>query len=599
MNSDEPTADGSAASGENSVGADHVEEQGWTGAQAWTADDSRLVERDRRFADAARALVPNIGDGHHWYDIAYRLLVWVRKPPRSKALSYPMRKQISDWVNVLYRYHDLDRDRAWSLEDPDHNLIVPADEHVTVPTLWVVELFPPSAAANLRSIVERYDPSANLFEHRSSATVLSQSRAGHGYSWFTLAEIKDPTSDRIVPDARIESLPSRFWSIGLTQIQLGSGLTAVVAQFHLTDDGASLLDREWHAPHEPRLRRQGEHLIADDRKWSAFSGTQRVRRQSHDLARQWMAEHCQGFFAQYGEPQPLMDLLVMERYNPFDVQRSDMDSHDNLRALGISAGGTVITSPQVPKLVLEPTELSVCPTLRTSRTWALWGNRSAASSARPGLSVYNGDSDTPEALGHATHREARDILIALSITELTTTMEEQYTAVRDTARTQHDSFSSHDLQVLRRQLLTLSIDLASLKDDVRSWWTRRHHRVPTFVYRYVDSDEDQFNLTEHLRSSQTDDLVRLSKADGTIRDILGTVATLGAARDTRWVGRAALAVAAFGLAVAVISLAVAVVTLLITSPGDSSIACHTWQALCTTTGSSQIPGHPPILPTGR
>jgi hypothetical protein len=108
---------------------------------------------------------------------------------------------------------------------------------------------------------------------------------------------------------------------------------------------------------------------------------------------------------------------------------------------------------------------------------------------------------------------------------------------------------------------------------------------PTFVYRYVDGDETLFDLTENLRSRQTDDLTRLSKADHTIRDILGTVAALGSARDTRRVGRAALAVAALGLAVAVITLVVALVTLLISSPGDDSIACHIWQSMCGPVGS--------------
>jgi hypothetical protein len=539
-----------------------------------------LPEFDRSYADAARAAVPEIGSRWRWYDMAYRLLSWSRKPPRSKALTQRARGRISRWINILYRYHDLDRDRVWSRDDPMHNLIVPADEHVAVPCLWVVELFPPSAAAELASIVNRYNPSAKLLEHRDSITVLSQSRAGHGYDWFELASIKDPSSNRLVPDARIEKLPDRFWGVDLTEIQLGSGLTAVVARFHCTDEGALSLDREWHGSHEPRLRRQGELLVADDRKWSAFSGTQRVRRQSHDMARQWMNEHCAGFFAQSGEEQPLMDLLIVEQYIPADGQRPQSEQADSFRALGVSVGGAMVISPQVPEFVLAQTELDICPTLRTSRSWALWGNRTAAATARPHLSMYNGDSDTPEALGHAADDEVRDMMLALSITELVKIMQEQYTTVRDTARKQHKSFSSRDLQNLRRQLLTLSIDLASLEVDVPSWWERHAPSIPTFVYRYVDTDETLLDLTQHLRSRQTDDLARLSKADHTIRDILGSVAALGSARDTRRVGRIALAVAALGLFVAMVTLTVAAITLLITSPGDASIACHTWPTIC-------------------
>lgn len=573
-----------------------IEEPRQPNALALTAAEIEAAERDRHYADAARAVVPNIGAGTHWYDVTYGVLGWVRKPGINRRLPYRARKRISDWVNRLYRYHELDLERAWSREDPEHNLFVPADEHVTVPTLWVVELFPPSAAADLTSLVEKYDPSSMNFDHLDSTTVLSQSRAGSGYSWLRLAEFKDPSSTRIAPDARIESLPNHFWDIELTQIQLGSGLTAVVAQFSFTDDGAASLDREWHALHEPRLRRQGKHRLADSRKWSAFSGTQRVRRQSHDMARQWMNEHCAGFFTQAGEPQPLMDSLIVERCMPTSVSQSIPDEQDCLRALGISPGRASFFSTQIPEFALERTDVGVCPTLQTSRSWALWGNRLAASKARPDLGVYHGASDTPEALGYAVDEEARDMLLALSITELVDTMKGQYTTVRDTARAQHDSFTSSDLQSLRRQLLTLSIDLASLEVDVPTWWNRGGRRVPKFVDRDIGSGEARFDLTETLRSTQTDDLMLLSKADSTMRDILGTVATLGAAKDTRWVGRAALSVAAFGLVVAVISLAVAVITFLITSPGDNSIACHTWKTLCAPTDKTDVERNPTAPP---
>lgn len=540
-----------------------------------------MVEDGKPYRDAARAAVPEIGTRwSRWYDVAYRLLQWSRTPPRAKALTQRGRLRISRWINILYRYHELERNRAWSRYDPTHNLAVPSDERVDVPSLWVVELFPPSAATELASIVDKFNPSANLFEHRDSIAILAESRAGQGYDWLHLASIKDPASDRLVPEAHIQKLPDRFWGIDLTEIQLGDGLTAVIARFHFTDEAMSLLDREWHAQHEPRLRKHGDNLIADDRMWSAFSGTQRVRRQSHDLARAWMRGNCPGIFAQSAEPQPLLDLLILEKFNPTDGQRADRQENDRFRALGLSANRFEITSPHVPEFGLAPTQLSLCPTMRTSRSWALWGNRVAAVKARPGLSMYNGEPDTAEALAHAADDEIRNFLLALSITELVKIMQADYAAVRDTARRQHDSFSSHDLQSLRRQLLTLSNNLASLEVDVPLWWERNSPYTPCFFYKFADGDDDQFDFTEHLRTQQSESLTRLSKADRTIRDILATVAALGSARDTRKVSRAALVVAFLGLAVAVVTLAVAVLTLFIASPGEGSIACHEWHALC-------------------
>jgi hypothetical protein len=41
------------------------------------------------------------------------------------------------------------------------------------------------------------------------------------------------------------------------------------------------------------------------------------------MARQWMNERCAGFFAQSSEPQPLMDLLIVEQHNPTDGRQPD------------------------------------------------------------------------------------------------------------------------------------------------------------------------------------------------------------------------------------------------------------------------------------
>lgn len=247
---------------------------------------------DDSYFQAAWAAVPDIGScRRRWYGWPYLILNWCVSSWRGKVVPRRLRTRIYRWITTLIRYNELDRFKAWSRDDPMHNVFVPEYEHVTVLTLWVVELFPPSVATELRTIVEKYDPSIRLLEDDEAGAILSQSRAGRGYDWFSLASIKDPASNRILPDSRIERLPTPFWAVELTAIQLGTGLTAVVARFHLTDPGASSLDRAWHRQHEPRLRRRGKQLIAESREFSAYGQTQEMRRQPHDLARDWMARH--------------------------------------------------------------------------------------------------------------------------------------------------------------------------------------------------------------------------------------------------------------------------------------------------------------------
>ncbi|MFV8233964.1 hypothetical protein [Mycolicibacterium fortuitum] len=527
---------------------------------------------------AAFAAAPAPGERWtRWYDLPYVVLRWCAGGEgRRRVLPRWLHLRILQLINVFHVFNTRDRHKVWSRDDPAHNVTVPDAEHVTVPTLWVVELFPPSVAAELRAVVKTFDAGVGVLGDSTAEAVLAESRAGQGYSWFRLASVT-------APESRAQRLPDPFSSVELTALQLGTGLTAVVAQFHLTAAAATDLDREWHRDHEPRIRRQGLRLAAEDRKWSAYSHTQQVRRHTHDLARQWMRRHCPGVFAAAREPQPLMDLLIVDEHKL--GQRPSRAGDSAFRALGLTAHRDLIASPHVPQLAVHRTDPVLCPTLGTSRSWALWGNRTEVARARSDLSMYGGESDIAGAIGRAVDDDIRDFLLALSVTEMIETLRSQYTTVRDTARRQHDSFSSRYLKVLSNTLLTLSIDVASCKVDVPAWWNRAaaqgiarfgffdldgHHTGPDGV-----PDEElrlEFDVTDRLRTDHTADLAALSEADHTIRDILATVASLGAARDTHRVGLLALLVAG-------LSLVVAAATLLVTAPGAGSIADHIWHWL--------------------
>jgi hypothetical protein len=533
---------------------------------------------DNSHLKAAFAAVPAPGERWtRWYDLPYVVLRWCAGGGRRRLLPRWMHLRIVKLINLIHLFNTHDRHKAWSRDDPRHNVTVPDTEHVTVPTLWIVELFPPSVAAELRRVVKTFDAGIRVLGDSTAETVLSESRAGQGYSWFRLASVKAPHSPAIVPESRTQQLPDPFWLVELTALQLGTGLTAVVAQFHLTKSAATDLDREWHRDHEPRIRRQGRRLATEDREWSAYSHTQQVRRHTHDLARQWMSRHCPGVFDAACEPQPLMDLLIVDEHKL--GQRPPRATDSALRALGLTTHHYLIASPHVPQLAVSRTDPGLCPTLGTSRSWALWGNRAEVAQARSDLSMYGGKSDVPGAIGRAVNDDIRDFLVALSVTEMIATLQSQYAKVRDNARRQHDSFSSRYLKVLRQTLLTLSIDVASCKVDVPAWWERAAQDIARFGFFYLNHhtsdgvpDEElklEFDVTERLQTDHTADLAALAEADHTIRDILATVASLGAARDTHRVGLLALLVAG-------LSLIIATVTLLFTAPGTGSIADHIW-----------------------
>ncbi|WP_193215214.1 hypothetical protein, partial [Luteolibacter marinus] len=83
--------------------------------------------------------------------------------------------------------------------------------------------------------------------------MLARSRSGGGSVWWNLINVVRHDHNWFGMDAVRERLPPEFDYIELKAVQVGQGLTAVVAEFHLQDEAAQALDVEWHKQHEPLL----------------------------------------------------------------------------------------------------------------------------------------------------------------------------------------------------------------------------------------------------------------------------------------------------------------------------------------------------------
>lgn len=524
--------------------------------------------------------------------LPFLVLKWFVTSWRDTVTSRRTRDRVYRGLTNLIARNELHRYKAQARDEHRSNLSLPDDEHVTVSALWAVEIFPPSAANQLTDVVEKYGVVTFFDTADEPDIVVSQTRAGLRDRRSRLLPIINRGSRSQFHGARIGRLPEPFSAVELTMVALGTGLTAVIAQFRYTDAGARALDEEWHRPREPRLRREGPHVIAEDRRASARSHTLEVRRQPHDCARAWMTENITGHFVQAGAVQPVIDLLIVDKADPTAPRPTSIvgeyrNYYDQveaaLRDLGIAFHhGSAMVSAVLPKLVLEPTQFG--PHFLTRQraswetpSWTLWGSRDALAEIHP---PSRPDPDVSDALAEdlpwMVSVETEYLITALAISEMVTAMQDQYAKLRDTARRQHDSFSGRDIQKLRRTLLTLSVDLASAAIVVPAWWERNARLVPEFSESFQGAvlltAEPVLPFTKHLEMQQIKDLALLREADLTTRDILSTVASLGAARDTHNLGIVALAVAS-------LSLIVATITLLVTVPGSDSIFGQIWQWL--------------------
>lgn len=534
-------------------------------------------------------LVPEIGEGWRWYDPPYRLLSWLSRSWRRKLFPRSVLERFNLGVNYLLSYNAHDRDLAWSRDDPHHNLVVPTDEHVNMPGIWVVELFPPTEIPALERSIARHkwDRMRLRLEGREgNREMLERSRAGHGWTWWRIAELISPNSRWFVPNSVRTELPKEFDLAEFRAIQVGVGLTAVIAEFRLTDDAAMALDAEWHSAHEPQIvRKRGTRPRPLDRQWAAFRETQLVRKGLHDSARNYLASKLPGYFASNRRPQPLLDLLLLDKYDPTVSRKRDLKWSNALRALGLSSHDIYhVKSTDLPKLLLDQVEGSLHEVLRDDPTWTLWGKRDAVVKAlgEGGLSGYG--SDLNRAIASRLVDNMYNVLVMLAVSSFLSITEEKYAGIRDKASRDHGKFKPRALKSLRRAILSLSLNLSSVHRDVSAFWERKWRRDgdAEFTYNeppYLKSQDKAagrdsmkpFSYNDELRRRHDEWFNALLQSDRDYRDILSTVASLGASADSYKMGRLALWVA-------VASLAVAVGAVLVADLGDSLLG-RLWQQI--------------------
>lgn len=343
------------------------------------------------FFKEAYEKVPEIGAGGRWYDPPYKVLDRLFKFALKIHAPGPVRRFLIDRMHWLNRRNDLERQRVWASDDPMQNLHVPPQQHVSMPSAWVVEFFLPSTAELLRRSMERGGWDSGRLRYRpddSNESILTKTRTSAGWHWWRVGTAIAPDSKYLDPDALRTPLPEDFERIEVIAYQIGSGLTALIAHIALTDDAARALDHEWHADHEPRIVRQGKLDQVQDRKWRAFHEVQSVRALINEHARGWMRRNFEGALAALNEPQPILNLVLFCG----EEEGGASSRRDAKRAVGILEDPYRLVSEHLSGLVLEQVDFALCRPLGESALWTLWGDETTVASGLGDMSRYGGKS---------------------------------------------------------------------------------------------------------------------------------------------------------------------------------------------------------------
>ncbi|WP_131812826.1 hypothetical protein [Mycolicibacter heraklionensis] len=525
-------------------------------------DEQKIKDKVRR----QYSLVPAIGKGCRWYDPPYRLLWWILTSWRRRLVPWRLRSRLKILLSFLSAFNQYERLKVAPLDDPIDNLIVPVDEEVAQGGIWVIELFPPSMYSNLREALEKngWDKAGfSYFLDGPSVDIFTQARRGSRSMWRRVGTVVDPKSSFFEPDAMREILPAEFGMVELTALQVGHSLTAVTASFRLSHEGESALNKVWKARHEPMLSWRGLlRPFAEGRSIVAIRATQRERQRLHDLARAWLADRFDGFFAATTARHPAIDFSLFAKFDPtLDMPAAEI--REPLRALGMEGDYTYhYTSPSLPGAVLvegEPFQRYRDEGL--GNCWGVVANCGVFAELNEN-DIYGTRPYSISTLTAISDEAIRGFLMSLAVVRYTEQLSETFSDARDTAQNKHREFSVGQVEQLRRELLTSSLDLPVMARDTRLLWERQWtgfygvqvNAAPIAGYGYP---LEGFDLIERFGNICNEAFERLIQDDNAYRDVLSTVSALGASAASNRLSKRALAVSGTSLIVSATTLLIA------------------------------------------
>ncbi|MDG4667005.1 hypothetical protein [Mycobacterium sp. 236(2023)] len=527
-----------------------------------TATQEPEIDMARISADVERArqLVPTIGARWRWYDIPYRLLDWTLRSSRGRRAPWQFRYRLNNGRNFLSAFNHYERLKVERLDDPRKNLIVPADEKVTQGGIWVVEFFPPSMYSNLRQALEKngWDaPSPLLDIYGSNADRVTQARRVSQMMWTQIGTVVDPKSRYFAGDAKREALPMEFGSVQLTAVQLGHSLTAITAYVRLSEEGQTSLNKVWKAQHDPTLTWRGlKPPHVESRNFAAIRATQRERKRLHDLARSWLASRCGGYFAATEARQPVMDFNIFANFDPTAASPT-REMRDPLRALGMDGDHVYnYISPQLPGGVLtQGNSLRRDDGEDLRNCWGLVASYQvfADHNDEPG---YGPKPLSVSALAAMTDEAVRGFLLAFAVVRYTEQHGETLSAARDAAQSKHREFTPRQVDQLREELLTSSLDLPVVARDTAFLWEAETRLFYSIQAEAVPIPGDPypaeaFDLMDRFAQRCTSAFERLISDDSAYRDVLATASALGSSAASNRLSKRALMISGTSLVVSI------------------------------------------------
>ncbi|MFC4138305.1 MULTISPECIES: hypothetical protein [unclassified Microbacterium] len=511
-----------------------------------------------------------LGRWFRWYDLPYVILNRLHYSKAASRLPVRWQEALRRSESFLEQTHYAKEFRRQKGHRDWWRIHLPDDEKIALPAVWVVEYFTASGVHRLYDSIRRAGWSApQLSRDHAGEEVLASSRAGGGQVGWRIAHLHSGESTGFSAlTTHRATLPPGVTAANIYGVPIGKGLTAVVVSFWLDESHSDRLNDVLHADHQAALIRRPGHLaVAQGPSAVLHHRMQRERTRTHQSMRKWMTGALPGTFARSGKPQPLFDLVFFDVADPLaDGFIPARRENDAVRGIGVDAmTGYRTVSPDLPGLLFEPADSRSWAEDITANVWTLWGNSAVAA----GLAI--GSDKNVQGAAHSVGADTTDFMARTGLTALLRLLRENASVAHDNARKLHGGTSSRNLKRLRERTLTTSLDLATLEEDIKEYngrgWRFNEpqfymERAPSLRQREIESGTQHsppIDLNKNERKTQKKLARELVAFDTDYREVLNTVASIGASLDSRRVQRVAVWIS-------IASLGVALATLWATSP---------------------------------
>jgi hypothetical protein len=370
---------------------------------------------------------------------------------------------------------------ALGIDNP--STVPPDGEHLLWPALWMVEVFLPTHADGLTRSIKAlgWDQEGGIMGRSDALKWLREARSHGGPSMVSPGSFlsRRPLPAGMVALAPRIEIPETFRSLSPTFIQLGPGVTVLVARFTLAEQERSCLEDALREPAKARAQATGwigyqvspasvvrlEHL-GDARE--------RVRR----AAAGWLGDNLAGVFAERGSEPPSWDLVTSERE---PLSPADLDNDDWRQGLGLGFGIDRWTfDPANEDLVLATPGLRDASKPKPT----FFGVRSKL------IEKVQGTHPDLEGAVQRLDRQAAPIMALWGVVDSVREYDVALSEPRDRPRVRRESYAStrRYLEQIRSGVLPAARDLATvqslaefLDEPASRYWFAAHSANPALI----------------------------------------------------------------------------------------------------------------------